>query len=191
MYGLEWVNVFWFLSAVSADPTRTQMDTFATSILGTYTADFKPLMHAGVTIDRCDAAFWVTGDQVVPGIALNTVAGTRAGTPLTNGTCGVVNWHTNFDHYRGGHARTYIPGPVQNDLNTGATWQNAYKTALGAAATSFLAAVNSYAGAPFTSLQLVMLTRIRDKQPLATPVLRPINSSSVRPIVGSQRRRNT
>ncbi len=167
------------------------MDTLATSLLGTYQADFRPMMNAYVNVNQCETTYYVGPTQVTPGLAVNPLAGTRAGTALPASCCGVVNWHTGFDHYRGGHARSYITGPVVGDDQTPSTYTAAYVAALLAKAQSFLGSVNAYAGAPFTSLELAMLTRIRDKQPLTTPVLRPITAASVRTIIGTQRRRLT
>lgn len=189
--GVEWANVFWFTSSVSATPTRTQMDTLATSLLGTYQADFKSMMNAGITIEQCDVLYQLTADSVVPGISLNPVVGTRAGTALPAMCCGVINWHSNYDHYRGGHGRTYLTGPSATDLTNPSIFTSSYKSSLSSAAGSWLSAVNAYAGAPFTALTLCLLRRISDKQPLDPPVLRPIVGQSVRSVIGTQRRRLT
>jgi hypothetical protein len=103
----------------------------------------------------------------------------------------VINWHTNFDHFRGGHCRTYLPPPVYTDITNPTTWTTTYRNAVAAAATGFIASVNAYSGAPFTTLTLCMLRRVVDKQPLTVPVLRPVVGATSRSIIGNQRRRLT
>ena len=189
--GLTYVNVFWASSVTTADPTRAQMDSLATALLNTYQLEFRPMMQNGVNINECDATFFVSSSSVIPGTAVSSLAGTRAGTALTAQVCGVVNWHTNFDHYRGGHSRTYIPGPVTADLANQHSFLSAYTSALATHAGSWRTAINAYAAAPFTSLTHSMLNRIRDKQPLAVPELHPITGQTVRVVCGTQRRRLT
>ena len=167
------------------------MDTLATSILGTFQADFKSMMNTLCTIDSCETGYQSGPDSVIPGLSVNVVDGTRAGETGPASACGVINWHTDFDHYRGGHARSYITGPVINDFQTVSIFTAAYISALTAKATSFRGAVDAYAGAPFTALTLARLARIRDKQPLDPPVLRAIVGESVRSVIGQQRRRLT
>jgi hypothetical protein len=189
--GVPWVNVFWAGSAVSGTPTRAQMDTLATSLLGTYQSEFRPMANVDVLVSSCTVNYYDTGGAVIPGFASNPLAGTRAGGALPASTAGVVNWHTNFDHYRGGHARTYIPGPVTSDMATTSAFSTLYTAALATHASAWRTAINAYAGAPFTSLTFSMLSRIRGKQPLAVPVLRSIIGQTVRSIIGTQRRRLT
>lgn len=188
--GLEWVNVFWALAAPTSAPSRTDMDALATSLLGTYQATFRPLLSTTWKINQADLTFQVAPESVVPGLAVAPLAGTRTGTALPPQLCTVLNWHTDFDHYRGGHARTYLPGPTVGDTVTNA-WTAGFVTSATSAAASWLGAINAAHAGAITSLTFKMLTRIRGGQPLAVPVLRDIKSSSVRPIYGTQRRRVT
>lgn len=188
--GIAWANVFWLKATPTTAPSRTDMDTLATSILGTYQADFKPLMSSSWKISRCDLEFQVAPESTVPGLSVNTLAGTRSGTALPPQLCTCINWHTDFDHYRGGHARTYLPGPTVSDtLNN--TYTSAYLASALSAAQSFRTALNAATAGSITSVTFIMLTRIRDGQPLATPVQRNIQSVSVRAVYATQRRRVT
>jgi hypothetical protein len=189
--GIEWVNTFFASSSTSGTPTRADMDALATALLGTYQTDFRPMMTAGLSIIECDTEYQVAPDSVIPGISVNSLAGTRAGNLLPASSCGVISWHTNFDHYRGGHARSYIPGPAFADLQDNHSFFAAYCTSLDAKAASWLGAINAYAVSPFTSLVMSRVARIRDGQPLDPPVLRAITGHSVKPQLGSQRRRLT
>jgi hypothetical protein len=166
------------------------MDTLATSILGTYQADFRSLMSANNTVQSCSLEFQVTADSVIPGLSVNPLAGTRAGAVLPASVCTCINWHTDFDHYRGGHARTYLSSGCQGDAGNTA-WNTTFRSAVQSAAASFLTALNAAHAGSITAIQFGMLTRIRDKQPLAVPVFRPIISSSVRAVFATQRRRLT
>lgn len=187
--GIDWVNVFWADSSVSGQPTRTQMDTLATSLLGTYQSEFRPMYHVGITISECDVEYQVSADSVIPGVATNPLAGTRSGNALPGQVCQLVSWHSDHDHYRGGHARTYFASPTVTDQANTSSWTTGLVSALSGHAAAWRTAINAYAGAPFTSLTMCMLTRIRDGQPLSTPVLRPIVSSAARAKIATQRRR--
>lgn len=70
--------------------------------------------------------------------------GTRAGTPLPANVACCVSWKIGT-RYRGGHPRTYFPGPTTADCVTQTTWLAAYVTAMNNAAAAIRTAINGAA----------------------------------------------
>jgi hypothetical protein len=147
-------------------------------------------MHAAANINECAAEYQVGPDSVIPGLATNSLAGTRTGSASPASSCALISWHTDYDHYRGGHGRTYLPGVPISDT-TALTITSTYQALVLGHATAWRTAINAYAGAPFTALVYSRVSRFRDKQVLDPPVLRAIKSESVRLGLATQRRRLT
>lgn len=187
--GHEWINTFYAVAVTTATPTRAQLDALATALLNSYQLNMRPQMVNNVNINSCEVGWQAAPDSVIPGLAISPLAGTRTGSALPAQVCAVVNWHTSYDHYRGGHGRSYIPAGVTTDLANQTTWTAGFQTSMTAKATSWRGAINAYAVSPFTSLTMSRVTRIRDHQPIDPPVLRPITAETTRLILGTQRRR--
>lgn len=109
--------------------------------------------------------------------------------PLPPNCAAVVSWQIPA-HYRGGHPRTYLPGPTSQGLQTasGNQWSSAFRTGLATAAGNFLTHFNGLTvGA--SSEALGCIAHHRNGVLLATPVFYPFSGGIIHGRVDSQRRR--
>jgi hypothetical protein len=177
-----------------------------TSLAGTtataWGADMAPQVDTvtsltGVTITDLSSKSGGVGQVSV------STPGTHVGSPLPDSACVLVNWLISR-RYRGGKPRTYFPGGVQTVLNAdGRTWTAAFISAFGIGLSNFLQAiftnpdavvglqscqVSYYSG--FTPVTNQITGRVKNVPNIrTTPVVDLINSTSVQPLLGSQRRR--
>jgi hypothetical protein len=109
--------------------------------------------------------------------------------PLPPNCAAVISWAIPA-HYRGGHPRTYLPGPTNAALQVanGNQWTSSFRSSLAAAAQNFLTsfAAGIVAGAVE---QLGTVSHFRNNAPLATPVFYPYTGGTIHGRVDSQRRR--
>jgi hypothetical protein len=128
--------------------------------------------------------------------------GTRTGDRLSPGTAAVVG-HTIRRHYRGGHARTYLPLGSGTDVASTGLWADAFVSAVDTAFGNFIGELSpggfdlgalcqvSYYGPPNRVITSPVTGRARTVSTVrAEPIVNDITSSSTRKKIGSQRRRN-
>lgn len=178
-------NIFHLQYSGSA-PSVANLNALCTDVLTAWQTNFKSLVPSTVVLASADAQD-LTNSSAAAGSATDTTAGTRAGTPLPNSIATCITWHIN-NRYRGGHPRTYLPGPCIADVTGGNRYTDAYVTAADAAAAAFLAALNAIAVGGST-YKMVCLSYHRSKVALAVPVPYTIQSGLVDHRPDSQRKR--
>lgn len=130
--------------------------------------------------------------------------GTRAGAPGPASLCALMDHHI-LRRYRGGKPRTYLPFGVDGDITNERTWATAFATAMATGWSGFIAACLAITGGTtaianfvqvsyfqsFTAVTDPITGRTKDKPKLRVggPVVDVITSSTLRPELGSQRRR--
>jgi hypothetical protein len=117
------------------------------------------------------------------------VSGTRAGGPLPNSTCALINY-TVAQRYRGGKGRTYWPCGTDTDLTVQGRWSGAFTSSVNSAQSQFVADILASAHGSLTLSGLVILSYFQHGALRATPAKYPVLSYSVNPVPGTQRRRN-
>jgi hypothetical protein len=156
--GRPTANLFYIVHGTSAAWTAAQVQAAADLINAQYAAHFLPLLTS---------AFALTGTDAVD---LSSSAGAAASHPsgATGGASGAffpnnvaacISWLT-ARHYRGGHARTYLPGIPAAASVDGVHWTSTFLGSMGSAALDFRAAVNAASSGLPAPISLVSVTRV-------------------------------
>jgi hypothetical protein len=191
-----------FLQYTGSAPTDAQLNTYAGSINGEYSADLAGQCGAQCTLSSIEII-----DLTSPTSAIGTdstiVAGTRAGTELSANDCAIGSYQINR-RYRGGHPRGYWPFGVEGDLGDPQHWNPSFVTEFTGALRAFFAAIlgDAPAGmgmvshvnvsyfAGFTVVTSPITGRARNVPTLrGAPVVDQVLSIEGRELVGTQRRR--
>jgi hypothetical protein len=193
--GAPWTNIFHaavdgYEAAVEADVIGL-VHQFYNSYIGAIT----PEQSSELTALRADGILWQDDGTELLGSYSNPVAGGDGGVVLDASVAVVISWRV-AAHWKGGHPRTYIPGIVQDRLDTTRQFSTATVTAFQAAANAFVASVVSLTQGPLSITSLAVLRRFGNggsetvpKTYLDPPELVPIVSGIARGHIGSQRRR--
>lgn len=187
-YGLPWTNVLWTQFAYTTNPTQADMDYVAGQMLALYAAPIKLTAHSSWSVETVTAVLHLATDSTRTGFAAGHTAGTRAGsgTPVQVAAC--ISWHTDFDHYRGGHPRTYLAGVPVNDCGSN-QFVSAYTTVVQSSANTLLSNWNGIAHGNVDSVTLGVLRRVRNGQPLDPAVFHAFTAGSCDGRIDTQRRR--
>jgi len=187
--GLPWVNVMHVIYDGSGPLDVSEVNALALGMHTNYATEFIPLFATNCHLDATD----VVDLDNVNGLTANyqhTDTGTTSGASVPVNTCVLVSWKGS-ERYRGGKARTYLPGLVaSNMLNANALTSTAlgnYQTA----ATAFKSNIPSLVVGSRT-IDLAVIHYFRGP-PAGTPLTPPhkdqIQSALVRAQLSTQRRR--
>lgn len=194
-------GIRFFVHWNGATPTAGNMASLCSFVAAQWETHMAPIVWVNIALVGVTARD-LTSSTGAEGTWTGSNAGTRAGSPLPNAMCVLVN-HQITRYYRGGKPRTYHPGGVAADLATNKAWTTTFQSAALSAWQSFIAGVLTNPGPPSLD-QLVnvgyyagvnppiTLPSGRVKQSsklLATPNIDDIVNSSVNIRPGSQRRR--
>jgi hypothetical protein len=138
--GGKWANVLHAQYAGGTIDTAA-LNTLATAVRTAWVTNFASLVPSVVTLQtvECTDISTRTGAQ---GTDTTGGTGTRVGTVLPASVACCVSWKVGV-RYRGGHPRSYFPGPVTADVTGSTTWAAAYVTAMSTAAAAFRTAINA------------------------------------------------
>jgi hypothetical protein len=167
-----------------------------------WTTGMRALFASDVILANTYAQDLVDNQGVV-GSAAPGLAGTNAGSSVEAGTSIHLRFKTSA-HYRGGHPGIYLPPGVGTEVVQPSSWNAALQTAvitgwnalisglaglsLSSAASLTQVAVSYYKG-PVTNTDPSPWVPKNVPKQRTTPVVLPVVSVSVTPIIGSQRRR--
>jgi hypothetical protein len=183
---VNWGVQFWL--DATTDATEAELATAAGAISTSFHTDLGPFMGGSYEVTETALRQWQAGGDVLQGQDFTTWSGgDTGGSPNPSSACAVIQWHP-YPSYRGGKPKMYLPGANDDKNLSPRQWTDAYVTDLAAAAVDFIEAMT----ADVTGLGSCVpsfLERIRDKEPLATPILRHITGATVQPRICSQRRR--
>lgn len=186
--GNVWINVF-HVGRVSPGGAflQTDVDAIAAAVRGGWAAQFAPLQASSITLTEVQATDLTNSFGLVGTASGSTLGG--IGTGFMPPQCAIgISW-SQSQHYRGGHPRTYLPAPVNAQLQASGSnlLSPAAATSYDTAAENFRTAVS--AAATFTPVQLVLVRRIGNKAVLDPPLVNPILGSTVDRRLDTQRRR--
>lgn len=200
-YALDTVvmNRYYFKYGGTA-PDNTGLNTMAGNIGASWNTNMAPLTHASCSLTSVTVTD-LTSAGAAQGINSSSHPGTRAGTTVPAGTCGIIDFHIQR-RYRGGKPRIYLPVGIASDLLNSQTWTTTFQTGLFAGWNAFLSGGTPPAGTTLTYQCNVGYYHDWEEKKgstgrpyaaskvLATPNIDQITSATVDQRVGSQRRRN-
>ena len=169
-----------------------------------YTAHLNPLASGGVFLTDIRVQDLATDTGVTFDKPVSH-QGTLAGDYNLQSTCALMN-HRIGRHYRGGRPRSYLPFGSKAVLADQRKWNDTFVSNMNAGWSAFVASVNSEVASSYPD-QLVSVSyfhsfenvevdpgppiRYKRRALLRTggPVVDNITSSTLRPVIGTQRRR--
>lgn len=180
-----WANIL-HIRYSGSPPASADLNGLNSTVAGAYATEFCQLMNPVSVVRNVDS--W---DLSSPAGASASAAvnhpGTRAGPAWTNDVATCISWKVNY-RWRGGHPRTYLPGPTTSDVTAGRLWASTFETLAETSASDFLSIINvaTMLGGP---LSLVAVRYYSGGALLETPLVLPIVGSTVHSRVDTQRRR--
>lgn len=185
-----WVNVLYLKLTHTNPVTVNDLETILNGVSDNWNTDIGSQLTTNVSLNAVAASFITGVGTSLDYTHTETHSGSQAN-PIQNiASCVVVNWAIG-DYYRGGHPRTYFPGPNGGNLNNGSTLTGAYQAALATSATAWLNHINALTSTNVTQVQLGTVRYQSGHNWLSPPVFKPYTSASIRPTLGIQRRRLT
>jgi hypothetical protein len=183
-----YVNTFWLSITEAGGPLVADLLNVSTSILGYYQTDMLPLLGSSVEATAIESTWLTAGPAVTYANYANAVAGGRSASVGNAATCVVVDWAVSR-YYRGGHPRSYLPGPALTDTTDGAVFNSVISSSLAAGATAFIGHVNALAHGNISAVALGTYSFATANAWRATPIFEAYTGAKVRQHLGSQRRR--
>lgn len=182
----EWANIYHFAfsggpatdpdCATMASQTRT---AWGTNFLGAY----PPIVTlTSVTVED------LTSSSAGVGAWAGSDIGTGTSRPVPANVCMLVK-HTIGRRYRGGHPRTYLPGPNDAILSTPTQWDASAVATIQGFFNTFISDVETTTLPSITFPLHVSVSYFTGHSQRLTPVVDPVLGSTVETMVATQRRR--
>lgn len=185
--GPEAVNVIW-LNLTASTHVQADLDALLDAIAAAWHTRFTSFIDSAKTVVEIRASWIFASGSVLESVRARSDAMT-GGTGVDNlATCYVIDWAIG-DYYRGGHPRTYLPGPPQSVITDGRTVSATPRANLAAAAVNFKNDVNALTQGGISAVALGTVSFARGKVWRTPPLFRPYLGASVRQVIGTQRRR--
>jgi len=186
----HWTNVFWLRFTRSGAATITDLNSIIDTMLASYNTQLVAKLGSNVAGGSAEAS-WITA----VGVELNTVRSVTfapSGNPSVEdaSACAVMS-NTISARYRGGHPRTYLPGPQAAHIVNGSTLDGTILPGFITNAAAFRNAVNAASSGAVTAVELGAVSFVNGGAWRTPPVFRPFTGSTIRATLGSQRRRIT
>lgn len=194
-------NRLFFLYS-GAGPSTSDLTTLATTIANAWSANISPQISGGHTLTGINITDLTsaTGAQVIT--AQNKPGTINTGSALSASTSAIVKFKI-ARRYRGGHPRFYLSGQVSGNVQSPQQLTSAYQSGLATAFGVFIAAIET---SPPTNIGTLVHENVSyfsgfqnktypSGRTRPVPVLRGspltdlVQSYSVNPRVGNQRRR--
>jgi hypothetical protein len=187
--GTPWVNIFHFGYTGSA-PSGANLDAIAASAGNEYHADFMPMMPATVTLDsvKCTDLATLAGNQAEH--AMGLVGSHAAAFTVPNSVALGIAWHTPT-RYRGGHAKTFLPGMPSGALVDPIHWDPAQLTTANLAAFNWLLNIHTFTAGATNVNDLRVVHYRKNNVLLAAPTQEIIDTGTAKSMIYSQRGRRT
>lgn len=166
-----WANIFWFRNGAGTTPTQGDLDLTIDGILAAYKAQFLPSLGTAVSLQRAIALYYGASGGILSSDRSTTGSGARAAAVLPSNCAICVSWAIPA-HYRGGHPRTYLPGPTIDTLATPRTFSPSYPTEIAGKANAFITAVNAIVHGAISDVHLGTVSFVLRKAWRTPPVFR-------------------
>jgi hypothetical protein len=180
--------VFWLRLTDDGTQIVGDLNSVIASTLAAYNTDLIAQCATQVAGGQANAE-WITS----PGNALETIQSLTfvpSGNTAVNdaAACWLIDWGIS-DRYRGGHPRTYMPGPNTAHITNGSQIDGTMRPSMVTAANAFLTAVNAIVHGHITKVELGTVAFARANAWLTPPVFKPYTSAGIRQLLATQRRR--
>lgn len=187
--GVNWANVFHCQLTTSSSISQADLDTWTTSFQAAYKTNFAPRSNSNVLYVLAKTILYSPGGSALTSSIAMTGAGTNAGTPISdNSAAEVLSWLSTV-YWRGGKPRTYIPGPVNNNIGSNNSLSGAEVTALTNAGVAFRTAVNALTAGTITGTTLGFVSFFSGNVERVPAVFFAVTGARTHPRLGTQRRR--
>lgn len=183
---LTWANVMHVGYDLADTITQADADAMANSAHGAYNNRIMPQLHSSVTLGQVTVVD-LSSTSGVSAINTDGGGGGQAASVSPLSVAFLVNWKI-ARRYRGGHARSYLPGVSEADVDGSGIILGTRRTALNTALGQFIADIAATAGGP-TNPHLAVVHYFKDGVLQSSPTVDPIVSGSCNIICGTQRRR--
>lgn len=185
--GNPWVNVFW-LNLTATTHVIADLKSVIDSMVAAYATRLGAFSTSNFIQTGAKASWLYASGNVLEYSGSYSNAGSHSGSNGPDAICSVINWSIS-DYYRGGHPRTYLPGPDTSDVLTGNSLASSFQSALATAANSFITDVNALTHGGISAAALGTVRFASANAWLSPPVFRAYNAANVRQKLGTQRRR--
>lgn len=187
--GQPWANIF-HAKYSGGPPTAADLTTLATGMATAYHTRFMPNMNGNVTLDHTKVTDLSTLSSPSVDQATGFSGGGGLGPTVTNNTALGLAWHGHL-RYRGGHAKTFLPGMLRNNLQDSLTWDPSFLGATQAAAIGFLSDVAALTAGTTVVGGLVMVHYRLGKTVLTPPQVEDLTAVTAKSAIYSQRGRRS
>lgn len=186
--GHKWANVF-YLQLTHGTVTTTDLQDVADFIATSWNTNIAPLCPTTVILTNVQVVFIPTAGSELTYTGTYTHAGTSGNASTNDASAAlVVNWNINA-YYRGGHPRWYLPGVQTNQITNGSDISSAFQTSAAAAFLALKNAIDAHTTTNISAIALGTLSFQTGNAWRTTPVFRIFAGCTIRPKLGSQRRR--
>jgi hypothetical protein len=193
--GLPWACICHAKAVLTGTPTTGDAGVMAQRYHVGWAGQFIPVQSDQIELHTVDATLWYGGGLTLDGTYSNVVIGEDSGAPLPASAAVLVSLKVS-ERWRGGHGRMYIPGIVDDRLDTVNSYSGATITDFQDAYDAFKAYVNGVSSTHIDSATQAVVRRFADGGSLTIPptYLDPpevltVTAGVVRSHVASQRRR--
>jgi hypothetical protein len=184
----EWVNVLFLRLTHTAVVTVNDLETITNGMADSWGTRFAANLSNVTLLNSIDVTFIKAVGQSLQYTHTEAKVGTSANSLPDASACYVINWAIG-DYYRGGHPRTYLPGVISTAMVNGSNLLAGNLTAVATAANGWLTDTNALTSTNVTQVELGTVRFQSGNAWLDPPVFKPYQSASIRPVIGTQRRR--
>jgi hypothetical protein len=188
VYGHKWVQVF-YLQLTGSGVTVNDLQSLSDAIEGLYNTNIKAWWPSVVTLTDVSIVYIVSAGVELTFEKNYSLTGTSAASPIDNASGAVVvRWKISA-YYRGGHPRSYMPGPTSDYVSNGSDVSGSAQTNIASAWNAVRNGINAITTTNITGVVMGTLSFQTGNAWRVTPVFRPFTSVSINPKLGTQRRR--
>lgn len=184
----KWANILWLNSAVSGNPTSTELQAVMTVIGDSWGTHIAPLLVSAVTLQEVKGVWFGASDTEVVGNVEFDSSGSAEGDGCTAQVAVCLSWEISA-YYRGGKPRTYLPGIPQGALANEAYIATDNAAAFQTAGADFISDINAVDSSPFESIALGTFSFASGNEWRVTPLFRAYEGCSCHTRLDTQRRR--
>jgi hypothetical protein len=188
LYTVPWVNVLHVGFSAWESASAVDWGTFVFDFLAAYVDRLLPFLSDAVYVLYAEGTLY----QADPNVQFDREGSTARGGITTDGESNnaayVLSWRQ-ARSYKGGKARTYLPGVVESNTDSHRELTPAAAADMQAAAANFITDVGSIAVATLTDPILGTVSYASGNVFRAVPVFEPYVGVAVHLRLGSQRRR--
>lgn len=190
IFATYWANVFWLKLTESGTVDTADLTAIADGISAAWAAHVAGQVNTAVYLQQVKVTHWDGSGVETQYVGTYSHEGGQTSQMRNCAAAIVVDWFISA-HYRGGHPRSYWPGPSDTDIDNGATLHSTYRTNLATAAAAFLTAVEAITSTNVTAVEMGTVSFVHAGAWRTPPEFRRYIGSGIRSVLGTQKRRLT